>query len=171
MSPSSAPPEAPRKRVPDASWARALQEHREALATFLESAASVDMPRWMRPVAPDKWTPGQITEHLSLAYEAVLTELAGGPSLAPRVTGWRRRILRTLIFPHILFHRSFPLRAISPREIRPPAPESLQGRDGALHRLRELGTAVERDIEAARTMGTTSLTHPYFGDIPLDGAI
>lgn len=171
MNTSAALPDAPGAAPPDPSWTRAVNEHREALAAYLDSAASADPARWLRPLAPGKWTPGQVTEHLSLAYEAVLTQLEGGPPLAPRASGWRMKMLRLLLFPHILFHRSIPVRSSSPREIRPPAAESLQDRAPALDRLRQLGTVVEREMEVARAAGTSSLIHPYFGEIPLNGAI
>ncbi len=171
MSLSSAAPWTPGKRAPDASWTRALQEHSEALASFLESAAVVDRSRWIREVAPGKWTPGEITEHLSLAYEAVRTELSGGPPMALRTSGWRQVLLRWLLLPHILFHRTLPVRAKAPRETRPPTADSLAPREAALNRLKLLGADFERAMEAAKDAGKLTIVHPFFGEIPLVRAI
>lgn len=130
---------------------------------FVAAADGVDAAAWARPPAPGKWSPAQTAEHLVLAYEAGLRELAGGAGIRPRATGWRQRLLRWVLLPHILFHRSFPLRAVSPREIRPgDAPPE---RAAVLARMRELAARAERELVAARVSGAR-VTHPYFGALP-----
>ncbi|HEU0055416.1 MAG TPA: DinB family protein [Longimicrobium sp.] len=150
-------------------WETACDEHQVALAAYLDTAAAVADEAWTRPWAPGKWTPAQITEHLSLAYEAGLTEIATGQGMKEKLHGWRQRVTRWVFLPHILFHRSFPVRARSPREIRPPETPALP-RPEALRRLRELGERFEVELDRARRSGGGRLTHPYFGKIePVKG--
>ncbi|HET7275797.1 MAG TPA: DinB family protein [Longimicrobiaceae bacterium] len=152
---------------PDAAWIRGVGEHREALAAYLDAAGAIRESGWSRPVADGKWSPAQITEHLTLAYQAIQQELAGGPPMALRVTGWRQTAFRQFLLPHILFHRRIPIRARSPRELRPAETDSLAPRDAALERLRVLGTSTEQEVQRAGDNPDRCITHPYFGAIPL----
>lgn len=151
-------------RRADPRWEAAADEHQVALASFLESAERVPASAWTRPRAPGKWSPAQITEHVSLAYEAVLGELAGGPPMAARMAPWRQALLRWILLPHMLFHRSFPVRAPAPRETRPG--DGPADRRAALERLRALGERLEPELDRARRAGGHGITHPYFGTIP-----
>lgn len=152
-------------RRDDPRWEAAADEHRIALATYLEAADRVPPAAWSLPRAPGKWSPAQITEHLALAYEAGIRELGGGAPMASRAPAWRQKLLRWVVLPHILFHRSFPLRAPSPREIR-PGETSAPDRRVALGRLRELAERFEHELDRARRAGGGHLTHPYFGTVP-----
>ena len=146
-------------------WRAAVEEHQVALAAYLEAAAGVAADAWMRPWAPGKWTPAEITEHLALAYRASIRELGGGPGMKLKLTPLRRRILNLLLLPHMLFHRTFPRGAVAPREVRPTG--ELPPRDEALARLRALGEEFEQAAERARAAGVPHVTHPYFGAIEL----
>src|SRR4051812_18473221 len=124
-----------------ARWDDAVEEHRAALAAFLDAAEQLRDDAWRAPWGAGKWTRAQVAEHLSLSYEAALREIATGQGLRVRVTGARQRILRWVLLPHILFHRSLPLRVVSPREARPA--EVTAPRAQVLRRLRELGERYE----------------------------
>jgi hypothetical protein len=147
----------------DPRWDEVVDEHRAALAAFLDAAESLTEAAWREPWAPGKWTRAQIAEHLALAYEAALRELATGETMRVRMPAWRRNLLRWVLLPHILFHRSFPLRAVSPREIRPQEPA--RSRPEELRRLRELGERFERELDAGRRAGGGGISHPYFGRV------
>jgi hypothetical protein len=151
-------------RRADARWQAALDEHRVALAAFADAAEHVPADAWKMPRAPGKWSPAQIAEHLALAYEAMLSELRGGPAMKPRAKPWQQTIFRWVVLPHILFHRSIP-RAASPREMRPAA-EAGPDRAPVLHRLAERAGELERELGRARRAGGGYLTHPYFGPVP-----
>lgn len=144
-----------------ARWHAAADEHEVALAAYLDSAAALPDAAWERPWGEGKWTPAEVTEHLTRAYEALLTELREGRPMKPKLHGMRRRIARWVFLPHILFHRSFPVRASAPRETRPA--EVRGGRDAALRALREQGECFTAELGAARERGCAGLTHPYFG--------
>ena len=147
----------------EAGWKRAVEEHRDAVRRFVATAEGLAPDAWTRPRAPGAWTPAEIAEHLVLSYETALGELAGGPGIRPRATGWRQRLLRWVLLPHILFHRSFPVRAVAAREIRPTGTHTDRG--AVLARMRELAARMERELDAARVSGAV-VTHPYFGGLP-----
>jgi hypothetical protein len=151
-------------RRDDPRWEAAADEHRIALATFLEAAERVSADAWARPLGPGKWSPAQTAEHLALAYEALIGELSGGAGMVPRLPPLRQKVLRWVLLPHILFHRSFPLRARAPREARPG--EAHPDRDGVLARLRDTAERFEEALHRARDAGGGQVTHPYFGAIP-----
>ena len=146
------------------SWDRALDDHRAAVAILLDTVEAVPAARWNEPRAAGQWSPAQIAEHLVLSYEAVLRELAGEGGMKLKLSPFRRRILRWLVLPHILFHRSFPVRATSPREVRPT--DTGLDQPGSRARLESLAGEFEHAILRARSAGGGGLTHPYFGQIP-----
>jgi len=150
-----------RNRRGDARWERASEEHRNAVRGFAATARGLAPEAWSRPRAPGKWSPAQVAEHLVLAYEVIGRELDGGEGARIVVTGWRQRVLRWVVLPHVLFHRSFPLRAVSPRETRPH--EASADRAAVLERMCTLADRVEHGLAARRD---ARLTHPYFGPVP-----
>ena len=162
MATSSAAQPLPDARA-DRRWHEAVDEHSAALAAYLETAEGVRDDAWTRPWAPGKWSPALITEHLSLVYEAAIREATVGEPMRVKGPAWRRRLLKLVLLPHILFHGSLPLRAPSPREARPGEPRA--PRNGALRALRELGERYELEMERARGAGRGGLTHPFFGHV------
>jgi len=144
-------------------WESAADEHQVALAAFMDTGGRMDDAAWQRPWRAGKWTPAEITEHLSLAYEALLTEIREGRPMGLKMAPWRLRVARWVILPHILFHRSLPLRAPAPRETRPR--EARAPRAEALAALRHLGEEFERELDSARRAGSPGITHPYFGRV------
>jgi hypothetical protein len=147
----------------DPRWEDAVEEHRTALATFLEIAESLSDDAWNAPWGPGKWTRAQVAEHLALSYEAAIRELTAGGAIAVKVAPWRQALLRWIVLPHILFHHSIPGRTRSPRELRPAEVTAPRGR--VLLRLRELGERFESEAERAFHSGSGHVTHPFFGRI------
>jgi hypothetical protein len=146
-------------------WAAAVDEHQAALAAYLEAASRISDEAWMRPWAPAKWTPAVITEHLAMAYRVYVQEARGGAAMKLKLTPMYRRVLRTFLLPHMLFHRTFPRGARAPREVRPEG-DGLP-KEQALAELRVLGEEFEREVGRARAGGLQHVTHPYFGAIDL----
>lgn len=149
----------------DPRWDEAVDEHRTALAAFIDAAERLRDGDWRAEWAPGKWTRAQVAEHLALAYEAAIRELTTGQPVRVLVQGWRQRALRWVFLPQILFRRAFPVRARSPREIRPGG-DMTAPRAEVVRRVRELGERFEAEMERARAGGGGSLTHPYFGRLP-----
>jgi hypothetical protein len=150
----------------DARWHAVVEEHQVALAAYLDTAARLPDAAWARPWSAGKWTPAQITEHLTMTYRVFIGEVTGGPGMKLKLTPFRRTVLRTFMLPHMLFHRTFPRGAPAPREVRPPD-GPLPPRAQALAQMRELGERFEREASRARAGGFTHVTHPFFGPIDL----
>jgi hypothetical protein len=160
---STATPRAERR------WRAAVDEHQAALAAYVEAAARLPDDAWTRPWAPGKWTPAVITEHLAMVYRAMVQEMRGGPGMKLKLTPARRWVLKLLLLPHMLFHRTFPRGAVAPREVRPQG-EGLP-KEQALTELRVLGEEFEREAERARGAGWEHVTHAFFGRIDLTRAM
>jgi hypothetical protein len=150
----------------DARWHAVVEEHQVALAAYLDAAARLSDAAWTQPWKPGKWSPAVITEHLTMTYRAFIGEVTGGEAMRLKLTPFRRRLLRTFMLPHMLFHRTFPRGAPAPREVR-PADDALPPREQALAQMRETGERFEREAARARAAGWTHVTHPYFGPIDL----
>jgi hypothetical protein len=145
-------------------FGRALEEHRAALDAYVSSASALRETDWLRGRAGGKWSAAETTEHLSLTYEATLQQLRGEGGMRPRTGRWMQLALRIVLLPHILFHRTFPIRAAAPREIRPVRTELDQ--KVALKRLVVLGREFEAAVQEIRKDEKRRFTHPYFGGIP-----
>ena len=150
----------------DTRWQAAIEEHQVALAGYLDVAGALPDAAWSRPWQAGKWTPAQITEHLAMTYRVFIGEVGGGQPMQLKLTPFRRRVLKALMLPHMLFHRTFPRGARAPRELR-PAEAGLLPRGEALAQMRELGERFEREAARARAAGWSGVTHPYFGMIDL----
>src|SRR5690242_9425842 len=99
-----------------------LQEHHQAVEAFLTTARAVPPTQWDQPRAPGKWSPGQVAEHVALAYEVNLGVLHGQPPpmAAPR---WLRPLIRTFLLRPVLRRGRFIPGSKSPRVLRPgPVP-------------------------------------------------
>lgn len=143
-------------------WSRALAVHRSSSAAFATAAEEVEPDAWHRPRTEGKWSPAQITAHLTQTYDVLLRELDGGPGMRVRTRFLQRVFLRLTLMPRLLLGARFPERVPAPPEIRPgDAPADQQ--DGiALFRRR----ASELEAAAQRARGRrprAQLTHAYFG--------
>jgi hypothetical protein len=138
----------------------ALTAHRRAVEAFLTDARAVPAARWTQPRLPGKWSPGQVTEHLALAYEVNRGVLHGrAPMTAPRLL---RPLIRWFGLAPVLRRGRFIPGSKSPKVFRPsdtPAPPA-----ELLRRLESAMAAFEADAAAAKM---TTLDHPFFGRLPL----
>src|SRR3954469_4357395 len=137
-----------------------LNAHRQAVEAFLGAARAVPASRWGQARAPGKWSPGQVVEHLALAYEVNRGVLHGqAPMTAPR---WLRPIIRRFLLGPVLRRGRFIPGSKTPRVFRPgpvpAAPEPL------LNLLAAATSAFEADAAA---LGSTTIDHPFFGRLPL----
>ena len=149
----------------ESRWRAALAEHTQAAAAYVAAGNQLGLEAWQRPWSPGKWSPAQLTEHLSVTYRVLLSELSGGEGMRLKLSPFRRAMLRMVVLPHMLFHRTFPKRAPAPREVRPgdgPFPAQAE----ALAQLSGLAEALNQAGERAKAEGRRSVTHAYFG--PLD---
>ena len=144
--------------------------HAEAVTAFGKRAEEVTEHDWMRAPADGKWSPAQITVHLTLSFEAFDTDLRGGPPMKMRLNGFKRVLARLLYMQRILWNGRFPSGAPSPRETRPPA--ELPPRPECLRRFHEAAAQLEKTIGKVNAeRPNVRVTHPYFGKVGLTDAV
>jgi hypothetical protein len=150
------------------AWREAVERHSAAVRAYVEAASRVDEASWREPVGPDKWSPAEITEHVTRAYEVLVTQIGGGAGLRVR-TGWVvRQALRLTVLRAIMRSRRIPRGAKAPSELRPVAPDS--PRDAAIEALGAAASRFEAALLERRGDPSLRLTHHFFGDIePLEG--
>ncbi len=140
---------------------RTLDAHRAAVADFLEAAAAVPAARWTMPRAPGKWSPGQVVEHLALAYEVnrgVLHGIAPGMQ-APKLL---RPLIRWIGLMPVLRRGRFIPGSKSPKIFRPS--DSPAEQPVLLARARK---AMESFHADAARLDRPTLDHPFFGRLTL----
>jgi hypothetical protein len=150
-------------------WDRARAAHQEAAAHFVSRAVDVPAEAWKAASAPGKWSPAEITEHLSLTYQHLLGELRGGPPARVKGSWLFRLVARYKFLPKLLRDGTVPPGVRAPREVRPQMPS--EDRTEALARLQALGVEFEEEITRRRASGGGALTHPYFGALDPDRGI
>jgi DinB superfamily len=125
-----------------------LNAHGQAVEAFLGAARAVPASRWGQARAPGKWSPGQVVEHLALAYDVNRGVLQGQapPMSAPR---WVRPLIRRSLLEPVLRRGRFIPGSKSPGAFRPgpvpAAPELL------LNRLAATTSAFEAEAAALRS--------------------
>ena len=156
------------RQVKAAAAGTAREQHRRSVDTFISHAESVAPEEWELPLAPGKWSPAQVAEHVRLTYEVVCRELEGGHGIRLRSPWWLRPILRFRFLPMILRGGRLPAGARAPREIRPgagPFP-----RTALLQSLRDVAVRAEEAM-AVRSPGAPGFTHHVFGRLQAGDAL
>lgn len=143
-------------------WERPSRENRAAVDEFIRTAQSIPAGSWKIPLRAGGWTPAQVAEHVVLAYEVFGGQLAGEPPMRRISSPAMQRVLRWFLLPHVLFHRSFPVRAGAPREVRPHGDGIEQ--PSLEPRLRAALERLDRDV---RVTSIRQIPHPYFGPLPV----
>jgi hypothetical protein len=144
--------------------------HRNAVASYTTTAAAIPADRWQTPRGEGKWSPAEITAHLTLTFDAICRELRGEGSMQPRLTGWKLMLARLTVMRRILADGSFYTGARAPRETRPEG--ALKPQDVALRELRDAAARLEKQFDAtAAAQPDFKLAHPYFGAIGIGDAI
>lgn len=147
-------------------FADAIALHERIAKEMIAAAENITPERWMAPRAEGKWSPAEVVEHVSLAYDVMLSELAGGSPMRIKTKAWQRLILRFTMVPKIMRGGGFPSGARSPREIRPASANSDQ-RD-AIASFRKRATEFDEAVARAhQSGGRVRLTHAYFGKMSL----
>jgi hypothetical protein len=138
-----------------------LSTHHQAVEAFLAAARAIPALQWSQPRLPGKWSPGQVAEHIALAYEVNRGVLHGraAAASAPRLL---RPLIRRFALQPVLRRGRFIPGSKSPKVFRPstsPAAPAV-----LLDRLQAAAAGFEADALAA---GVTTIDHPFFGRLPL----
>lgn len=152
------------------NWSEARKFHLQAAEEVVSTARRVPADKWLVGRAEGKWSPAEIVEHLNLAYEVLLRELAGGRGMEIRTKLWQRFMLRLTIMPKLLRGGPFPAGTRAPREIRPAtaSPDQAAAIAALTDRAARFDAAT---AEAQRTNPRKRLTHAYFGRSTIDHAV
>lgn len=143
-------------------WKAVQQLHEEAVESLAASAERIPAPRWLLPRSEGKWSPAETVEHLNLAYDVLLREIAGGEGMQIRTKLWQRILLRMTLVPKLLRGVPFPAGARAPRETRPVLITTDQA--AAIDRFRDRAARFQAAANEARSEGNrVRLTHAYFG--------
>jgi DinB superfamily len=151
----------PAARGASADWAGLLGAHAGALDEYCLAAGALDSTVWLRPVAPGKWSPAEITAHVAEGYQVLTAELAGAAGMALRGSKLQRLVLRYTVLPRLLTGKPFPPGARAPRETRPT--KIIDDPVVALARLVERAAQFTRDLTENPDRQNVRLTHAYFG--------
>ncbi|MGH7662686.1 MAG: DinB family protein [Gemmatimonadaceae bacterium] len=152
------------QRLGGREWEVARGSHAAAVSEFVSAATALPENAWHAPRAEGKWSPAQITEHLSLAFAAALSELDGGRGVRMRGSRLRRLLLRRLLLPRLLTGATFPAGVRSPSEAR-PGDVTASRREG-LDRMTLLARRFEEQASRSSGRDAMRVTHPYFGALP-----
>jgi hypothetical protein len=144
-------------------WTSLLAHHSTALEEYRTTAGRLPAHAWMRPLAPGKWTPAEVTSHVSEAYRVLCAELAGNAGMRTLGSRFQRLVLRHTVLPRLLSGGSFPPGVRAPRETRPR--EIVEDPDTALATLGSLASAFTEELTTRAAAGKVRLTHAYFGSL------
>src|SRR4051812_21677037 len=103
-------------------WTDVQKLHDRVVDGLASAAERVPDAKWRVARAEGKWSPAEVVEHVSLAYDVFMRELGGGPGMHIKAPLWMRVLLRFTMMPKIMRGGGFPAGARAPREVRPAPP-------------------------------------------------
>lgn len=146
---------------PAKKWTVVSERHRKSVDAFVGAASLIDGDGWSTPIADGKWTPAQITQHVTQTYEVMTRQLRTGEGLRIQ-TGWfMRQVLRVAVLRPIMWTRRLPSGAKAPRVLRPV--DDMPSQHEAIERLRDAVRDLETELLARREEKGLQLTHHIFG--------
>jgi hypothetical protein len=140
----------------------AINANRQAAQRFLATARAVASAKWSTPIAPGKWSPAQIVDHVAISTEVALRAIKEDKTVGsfPRLL---RGIPRAMVFNKTLKAGQFPSGMRGPKIFAP------SGEHFAFEKSKErLERAVEQLESHVRTMaksGKESFEHGFFGKL------
>ena len=139
-----------------------ISANRRAVAEFLAAAESVPSSGWTEPVAPGKWSPAQIAEHVAISYEVATRALQGDRTMgsAPR---FLRPIVRAFGFSGVLKRGAFPKAMKGPPIFAPSAEHPSLG--ASRLRLEHAAAAFEAMARELAAAGSDTFEHVFFGRV------
>jgi len=141
-----------------------ISSSHEAVDAFIKAARAIPASRWKMPRATGKWSPGQVTEHVTLTYEQGRRMLAGTyvGQVEPR---YRQLLARFVFLPWLFSRKRFGKGLQAPDFIRPGELPASSG--VLLARLESAASALEADLAAAADGHGAEIDHPIFGHLYL----
>ena len=144
-------------------WDDAIARHGAAATAFRATASLISPDSWLLPMAEGKWSPAQVSEHLSQTYQIVIRELSGEKGIRIRSPWLLRQVLRQTVLRSIYRKRKLPRGARAPSEIAPNVVDDNQ--EEAIEKFIRLARQFEKAARTAETVKGRKLTHHIFGEI------
>lgn len=144
--------------------ADAMTDNQRAVERFAAACRAVSASAWPEPVAPGKWSPAQVAEHVAVAYELSRKAITGQfPGRA--APAFLRPLVRRFFLAPVLRRGAFGRRAKAPGVFLPGPVSSTP--ESAAARVTETATAFEQLLAETARSGTDRVNHPFFGTVPL----
>lgn len=142
----------------------ALVANREAAKRFLATAHAVAREKWAAPVAPGKWSPAQITEHVALSTEVALKAIKGDPSMGS-IPSFLRWLPRKLGFDPTIKKGRFPEKQRGPAIFKPS--DAHTSYDISAARFERAIADLESHARELARAGTHAFEHSFFGRVAI----
>jgi hypothetical protein len=140
----------------------ALAANRDAATRFLATARQIPTEKWAEPVAPGKWSPAQIVDHVAVTTEAALRAIKGDTSMGS-IPRFLRVIPRALGFTPTLRKGKFPEKQRGPAVFAPS--RGHPAFDASAARLERALSALESHVRELAKAGTQEFEHSIFGRV------
>jgi len=139
----------------------AMADVRASVAELMAASERCAGPKWTMASAPGKWSPAQIVEHVSRAFETSADVAAGRPSKFPTLPRLARPLLRAAFFNRILKTGKFPKGKTNPA-MNPERGSATV--DEARVRLNDAVAMFDAASRALVAQGRP-MSHPIFGKV------
>jgi len=143
-----------------ADLTRRLDDNRSAVDAVLTSADR-HADAWTTPVAPGKWSPAQLVEHLAVSYEQGANVVAGRPAMLPSIPAIVRPLVRMLFFNRVVRKGWFPKSKTSPDMDPASGPETPEAGRARLE------AACDEFVETCQGVTGSEVTSSAFGRVGL----
>jgi hypothetical protein len=140
----------------------ALLANRAAAKQFLATARTVAKEKWAAPIAPGKWSPAQIAEHVALTTEVALKAIKGDKSMGS-IPSFLRWIPRKLGFDPTIKKGRFPEKQRGPAIFKPS--DANADYETSAARFDRAIDALESHVRDLAKAGTTAFEHSFFGHV------
>ena len=141
-----------------------IAENRKATDHFLATARKVPAAKWAQPVAPGKWSPAQIVDHIAVTTEVALKAINGDPSMGS-IPKFLRFLPRKLGFDPTIKKGRFPEKQRGPK-VFAPSPDH-PAYEASAAKIERAITALESHVRTVLAAGTHSFEHSFFGRIAI----
>jgi hypothetical protein len=138
----------------------AIAANREAAKKFVSTARTVAKEKWAAPIAPGKWSPAQIVEHVAISTEVALKAIKGDKTVGsfPRLF---RAVPRAMVFNPTLKKGAFPKGMKGPA-IFAPSKEHVS-LDASAARIERAVANLEAHVRDLAKAGKDAFDHGFFG--------
>ena len=141
-----------------------ITENRKATEQFLATARKVPPEKWAQPVAPGKWSPAQIADHIAVTTEVALKAINGDASMGS-IPKFLRFIPRKLGFDPTIKKGRFPEKQRGPAVFAPS--KGHPSYDASVERLNRAIAALETHVRGRMAKGDHSFEHSFFGRVSI----